>query len=345
MMLAKRVFKLLRSSNNALISESILFPNVLRIEKKCITISSEIQNALSNGDPIVALESTIVTHGMPYPENFQMATEVETIIRKNNAIPATIAVLNGKPHVGLNSDQLHDLATSKNSIKVSRRDFPYLMAQNNLSGGTTVSGTMLIANKAGISVFVTGGLGGVHRGAESSMDISADLTELGRTPIAVISAGIKSLLDIEKTLEYLETQGVCVVTLGADKGFPAFFSSKSGFNAPYNATTYKDAARIIHSGVDVIESGSGILFGVPIPEEDSLDNSIMESWINKALEECKEKHVFGKRVTPYVLDKINELSHGKSLNANLSLIRNNARAGANISRELSIIRASEDTFK
>ena len=159
----------------------------------------------ANRDPVVALESTIVTHGMPYPENFQMATEVENIIRKNNAVPATIAILDGKPHVGLNSDQLHKLATRKNAIKVSRRDFPYIMSQENLSGGTTVSGTMLIANKAQISVFVTGGLGGVHRGAEISMDISADLTELGRTPIAVVSAGIKSLLDIEKTLEYLET--------------------------------------------------------------------------------------------------------------------------------------------
>ena len=198
-MFTKRALKLFCASKQTFLRENNLVIGK-HINKRCLTISNEIQNALANGDPVVALESTIVTHGMPYPENFQMATEVENIIRKNNAVPATIAFLNGKPHVGLETDQLLELSTSKDSIKVSRRDFPYIMSQKNLSGGTTVSGTMVIANQANISVFVTGGLGGVHRGAEISMDISADLTELGRTPVAVISAGVKSLLDIEKTL-------------------------------------------------------------------------------------------------------------------------------------------------
>ena len=198
-MFTKRALKLFCASKQTFLRENNLVIGK-HINKRCLTISNEIQNALANGDPVVALESTIVTHGMPYPENFQMATEVENIIRKNNAVPATIAFLNGKPHVGLETDQLLELSTSKDSIKVSRRDFPYIMSQMNPSGGTTVSGTMVIANQANISVFVTGGLGGVHRGAEISMDISADLTELGRTPVAVISAGVKSLLDIEKTL-------------------------------------------------------------------------------------------------------------------------------------------------
>ena len=341
-MFTKRALKLLNTSKQTFLKENNLVSSQ-QLYKRCLTISSEIQNALANGDPIVALESTIVTHGMPYPENFQMATEVENIIRKNNAIPATIAFLNGKPHVGLETDQLLELATSKNTIKVSRRDFPYIMSQKNLSGGTTVSGTMVIANQANISVFVTGGLGGVHRGAEISMDISADLTELGRTPVAVISAGIKSLLDIEKTLEYLETQGVCVVTYGSETTFPSFYSSKSAYKAPYKAENAKEAASIIHAGVDLAKTGSGILFGVPIPERDSIDNSIMEKEINKALEECKERGIIGKHVTPYVLEKLNELSKGESLKANLSLIRNNAKVGAQISSELANIRCSHSS--
>ena len=341
-MFTKHALKLLSNPKQTFWENTIISSIVGRTNKRCITISSEIQSALANGDPVVALESTIVTHGMPYPENFQMATEVENIIRQNNAVPATIAILNGKPHAGLNLDQLHELATSSNSIKVSRRDFPYIMAQNGLSGGTTVSGTMLIANQVGISVFVTGGLGGVHRGAELSMDISADLTELGRTPVAVVSAGIKSLLDIEKTLEYLETQGVCVVTYGKKKTFPAFYCSKSAYNAPYNACDAQEAAQIIHAGFDVARTGSGILFGVPIPEENSVDGTMMETEIKKALEECKAKNIIGKYVTPYVLDKINELSKGESLKANLSLIRNNAKVGAKISRELANLRCSKD---
>ena len=341
-MFTKRALKLLVNSKPTFWENSTIY-NARKINKTCITISPEIQNALANGDPVVALESTIVTHGMPYPENFQMATEVENIIRKNNAIPATIAILDGKPHVGLNSDQLHELATCKNTIKVSRRDFPYIMSQKTLSGGTTVSGTMLIANKAQISVFVTGGLGGVHRGAEISMDISADLTELGRTPIAVISAGIKSLLDIEKTLEYLETQGVCVVAYGTEKTFPAFYCNSSAHNAPYNACDAREAARIIHAGIDIAKTGSGILFGVPIPEKHSIDSSIMEKEITKALDECKTKNIIGKYVTPYVLETINKLSKGESLKANIGLIRNNAKVGANISRELAQLRCSDDT--
>ena len=204
-----------------------------------------------------------------------------------------------------------------------------------------MSGTMVIANQANISVFVTGGLGGVHRGAEISMDISADLTELGRTPVAVVSAGVKSLLDIEKTLEYLETQGVCVVSYGSETTFPSFYSSKSAYNAPYNARDAIEAARIIHAGVDLAKTGSGILFGVPIPEKDSIDNSKMEEEINKALDECRSKNIIGKNVTPYVLEKLNQLSKGESLKANLSLIRNNAKVGAQISYELANIRCSQ----
>ena len=338
-MFSKNIVKILQLPKSTFCAKPFKLRSFENVGRS-ITISSEIQSALANGDPVVALESTIVTHGMPYPENLQMASKVENIIRQKGAIPATIAILNGTPHVGLNTEQLRELATSKNCIKVSRRDFPHILSKKDMSGGTTVSGTMLIANKAGISVFVTGGLGGVHRGAEMTMDISCDLTELGRTPIAVISAGIKSLLDIGKTLEYLETQGVCVVTYGSEKTFPAFFCSKSSFEAPYSACNATQAAEIIHSGLDVFNSGSGLLFGVPIPEEHSISHAEMETVIQQALAECDNKKVVGKHITPYVLSKINELSKGKSLEANMSLIENNAAVGADISKELANIRSS-----
>ncbi|XP_030399907.1 pseudouridine-metabolizing bifunctional protein C1861.05-like [Gopherus evgoodei] len=301
-------------------------------------VSSSVEEALTDGRPIVALESTIITHGMPYPQNLSMAREVEEIVRTNGSVPATVGILNGRIHIGLNDEELQFLAKSKNLVKVSRRDLPYVLSQG-LSGGTTVSGTMIVAHKAGIPVFVTGGIGGVHREGEKTMDVSADLTELGRTAVAVVSAGVKSILDIGRTLEYLETQGVCVAAFGDSREFPAFFSRQSGFQAPCQVQNEEEAAKLIASTL-ALGLGSGVLIAVPCPKEDAASGQIIEDAIQEALSNARSKGITGKELTPFMLQKVNELTSGKSLDSNIALIQNNARVGSRIAVALSKIQTA-----
>ncbi|NXP89596.1 YOW5 protein, partial [Passerina amoena] len=296
-------------------------------------IHPSVQEALVEGRPVVALESTIITHGMAYPLNLSMAREVEEIVRTNGAVPATVGILRGQIHVGLTDEELEFLASSKNAVKVSRRDFPFVLSQG-LSGGTTVSGTMIVAHRAGIPVFVTGGIGGVHRHGENTLDVSADLTELGRTPVAVVSAGAKSILDIGRTLEYLETQGVCVAAFGESREFPAFFSRQSGFQAPYHVQDEEEAAKLIDSALGLGLS-SGVLIAVPCPQERAAQGQAIEEAIQQALSQARSKGITGKDVTPFLLQKLTELTDGKSLDSNLALIQNNARVGSCIAVALS----------
>ncbi|XP_051496517.1 uncharacterized protein LOC127394531 isoform X1 [Apus apus] len=296
-------------------------------------IQPSVQEALMEGRPVVALESTIITHGMAYPQNLSMAREVEEIVKTNGAVPATVGILRGRIHLGLTDEEIEFLASSKNVLKVSRRDLPFVLSQG-LSGGTTVSGTMIAAHKAGIPVFVTGGIGGVHRGGENTLDVSADLTELGRTPVAVVSAGVKSILDIGRTLEYLETQGVCVAAFGESREFPAFFSRQSGFQAPYHVRDEEEAAELIASALGLGLS-SGVLIAVPCPQERAASGQAIEEAIQQALSEARSKGITGKELTPFMLQKLNELTDGKSLDSNLALIQNNARVGSCIAVALS----------
>jgi pseudouridine-5'-phosphate glycosidase len=297
-----------------------------------LVYSPEVEAALCLGQPIVALESTIISHGLPWPQNLQTAHDVEEVVRSNGAIPATIAILGGVPHIGLTASQLKRIARGGEAVrKTSRRDLPAVIALRQ-DGATTVSATMLLAARAGIPIFVTGGIGGVHRGAEVSMDISADLTELGRTPVTVICAGAKSVLDIPRTLEYLETQGVCVAAYGVDE-FPAFFTRHSGCRAPTRFDSPEQIAAAIDAS-DKLQLDSGMVIGVPIPEEYASAGAEVENAIEKALAEAGEKNVKGNEVTPFLLKRIRELTAGKSLTANVHLVKNNAAVGARIAAEL-----------
>ncbi|KAM6436005.1 uncharacterized protein PHA67_023429 isoform 2-T2 [Liasis olivaceus] len=298
-----------------------------------------VKEAMESRKPVVALESTIVTHGMPYPQNLSMAREVEEIVRENGCVPATIGILNGRIHVGLQDEELEILATAKNIMKVSRRDFAYVLSQG-LSGGTTVAGTMIVAHKARIPVFVTGGIGGVHRGGEKTLDVSADLTELSRTPVAVISAGVKSILDIGRTLEYLETQGVCVATFGKSREFPAFFTHQSGFQAPYQVQDEEAAAQLIARSL-TLQLGSGVLIAVPCPPDQAASGQLIEEATQQALNEAEEKKITGKELTPFLLQRVNELSGGESLKSNVALIKNNARVGSRIAVALNSLQRSQ----
>ncbi len=302
------------------------------ILKKHICVSEEIQEALIDNKPIVALESTIITHGMPYPENITTALTVEKIIRDLGAIPATIAIIDGVIKVGLNESEIEDLAKRKNVIKTSRRDIPIVLA-NKLSGATTVAGTMIIADLIGIRVFVTGGIGGVHRNATETMDISADLMELAQTNVAVICAGAKSILDIGLTLEYLETNGVPVIGYKTDD-FPAFYTRNSGFNVDYRVDDAKKIAEIINLKWKM-ELDGGIIIANPIPEEYALEKDHINNSIDRAIKEAREHNVTGKAVTPYLLDKLKEITDNKSLEANIELVKNNALVGAKIATEYS----------
>uniref|UniRef100_A0A8C9ZPD6 Zgc:136858 n=1 Tax=Sander lucioperca TaxID=283035 RepID=A0A8C9ZPD6_SANLU len=306
-------------------------------------VHPSVSQALAENKPVVALESTIITHGMPYPHNLSTAKEVEAIVRAEGATPATVGVIEGKIHVGLSSEVLDHLARCKSSLKVSRRDLPYVISKG-LSGGTTVSATMIAAHRAGIPVFVTGGIGGVHRDGENSLDISADLTELGRTPIAVVSAGVKSILDIGRTLEFLETQGVCVATYGASKNFPAFFSPQSGFTSPYQVCNPEEAAKLIASTLS-LGLQSGVLLAVPISEEHAATGQQIEEAIQAAVTEASAKGITGRDVTPFILQKVNELTEGKSLRANIALIHNNAKVGSQIACALSKQMTGRNTNK
>lgn len=295
------------------------------------TPSPEVANALAAGAPIVALESTIITHGMPYPQNLEVARQVEADIREAGAVPATMAVIDGTLHVGLTDDQLETLAQAKNVAKLSRADMSACIA-NDGTGATTVAATMIAARLAGISVFATGGIGGVHKGAENSFDISADLLELAQTPVTVVAAGAKAILDIPKTLEVLETQGVPVIAYGQDN-MPAFWSRSAGIAAPLRM----DSATLIaaaHAQRAAMGIPGGQLVANPIPEADEIDRATLAPIITQAAQDADAHGITGKGVTPYLLQRIFELTEGRSLAANIALVRNNARLAASIATEL-----------
>jgi pseudouridylate synthase len=300
--------------------------------KDVLVFSEEVAKAMKENKPIVALESTIISHGMPYPQNVETAKEVEQLIRENGAVPATIAILDGKIKIGVNEEELEFLGTSKEIEKVSRRDLPYVIAMKK-HGATTVAATMICANMAGIKVFATGGIGGVHRGAEQTMDISADLQELARTNVAVVCAGAKSILDLGLTLEYLETNGVPVIGYGTDI-LPAFYSSTSPFKVNYRVDTPEEIAKLIETKWGLGLNG-GLVIANPIPKEDELEESYINSIIEEALKEAEEKQIAGKAVTPFLLDKVKTLTGGKSLEANIALVKNNAVLAAKIAASLS----------
>lgn len=297
------------------------------------TVSDPVAAALSDGRPVVALESTIITHGMPWPQNLEVARQVEADVREAGATPATIAVLEGVLHVGLSDAALEALAQAKDVVKLSRADMAVCMAKGG-TGATTVAATMIAANLAGISVFATGGIGGVHQGAQESFDISADLAELAQTPVTVVAAGAKAILDIPKTLEVLETQGVPVIAYGQNE-IPAFWSRSSGLPAPLRLDTAKDIAGA-HTMRRRLGLPGGQLVANPIPVEDEIAQARLAPVIAQAQNEAMAQNVQGKDVTPFLLSRIFELTEGQSLVANISLVRNNARLGAEIARHLSI---------
>ena len=290
-------------------------------------ISTEVQQALKTGLPIVALESTIISHGMPFPQNLKTALTVEKIIREESAVPATIAILNGRIKIGLSQHELEQFAKQTSQIKVSRRDLPLVISQKQ-SGGTTVAATMICAKLAGIAVFVTGGIGGVHRESENTMDISADLMELAQTNVAVVCAGIKSILDIPRTLEYLETQGVPVIGYKTEE-FPAFYTPSSGSMVQSRLDTPEEIAHCMKIKWKLGLDG-GIVIGNPVQEQDAMDASIIQQAISEALRDAAQKQIEGKSVTPFLLERINRLTMGESLKSNISLVCNNAHLGAKI---------------
>ncbi|WP_454054085.1 pseudouridine-5'-phosphate glycosidase [Clostridium sp. Marseille-Q7071] len=300
--------------------------------KNYLEISEEVSKALSEGRPVVALESTIISHGMPYPRNVETALNVEKIIRENGAVPATTAVLNGKIKVGLSAEEVEYLGKAKNVIKMSRRDMPFIIA-NKLDGATTVAATMIIAQLAGIKVFATGGIGGVHRGAQETFDISADLDELGKTNVAVVCAGAKSILDIGLTLEYLETKGVPVFGFKTEE-LPAFFTTKSGFKVDYKIDSELELAKALKAKWDLGLQG-GVVIANPIPSEYAMDFDKINNAINDAVKEAEEKGIKGKESTPFLLGKVKEITEGQSLEANIQLVYNNAKLGAKLAAELS----------
>ncbi|MEG0774704.1 pseudouridine-5'-phosphate glycosidase [Clostridium sp.] len=300
--------------------------------EKYLDINKDVEEALKLGRPVVALESTIISHGMPYPKNVETALNVEKIIRDNGAVPATIAILNGKLKVGLTEEEIEFLGKEKNVAKTSRRDIPFIVA-NELNGATTVASTMIIADLAGIKVFATGGIGGVHRGATETFDISADLEELSMTDVAVVCAGAKSILDIGLTLEYLETKGVPVVGYKTDE-LPAFYTRKSGFKVDYKVESEETLARSLKAKWDLGLSG-GVVVANPIPEEFAMNFDEINDAINEALRESEEKGIKGKESTPFLLSKVKEITKGQSLEANIQLVYNNAKLGAKIAVELS----------
>ncbi|MEO1952982.1 pseudouridine-5'-phosphate glycosidase [Thioclava sp.] len=296
-----------------------------------LTFAAEVADAKAQNRPIVALESTIITHGMPYPQNLETAQAVEAEIRKAGAVPATIAVMGGKIHIGLEPEELEALAQTKDAMKVSRADLAVCLAKG-ATGATTVAATMICANLAGIDVFATGGIGGVHRGAEDSFDISADLLELAQTPVSVVAAGAKAILDLPKTLEVLETHGVPVIAYGQD-AFPAFWSRNSGLPAPLRADS---AAEIAKSQLARAALGlpGGQLIANPIPEEAEIAREEIVPVIEQALQEAEAQGIAAKAVTPFLLSRIFELTEGRSLEANIALVLNNARLAAAIAGEI-----------
>ncbi|MBB2892982.1 pseudouridine-5'-phosphate glycosidase [Flexivirga oryzae] len=302
-----------------------------------LQLTDEVRDALAEGRPVLALESTIISHGMPYPDNVRMAREVEALIRAEGVTPATIAVLDGVPRVGLSDDDLEMLGRAGESVtKASVRDLAYVMAKG-IHGATTVAATMRLASLAGIRVFATGGLGGVHRGAASSMDLSADLTELSRTPVAVISAGVKSILDIGLTLEAMETLSIPVVGYQTDE-FPSFYSRSSGYDVPMRADSPEELAAIMATQWELGVT-AGLDIANPIPRADEIPADEISGIITQALADMDERGITGKDTTPYLLGRVVELTGGASLTANIALVKNNAMLGANLATAYAAVTA------
>ncbi|MBQ1675143.1 MAG: pseudouridine-5'-phosphate glycosidase [Oscillospiraceae bacterium] len=303
---------------------------------KYLDIAPEVQEALREGRPVVALESTIISHGMPYPQNVETALNVEKILREGGAVPATIAIIGGRLKAGLTAEEIDYLGrTGAGVTKASRRDLPVLVAKK-MDGATTVTTTMMIAAMAGIEIFATGGIGGVHRGAETTMDISADLEELAQTPVMVICAGAKSILDLGLTLEYLETKGVTVIGYGT-KELPAFYTSHSGFGVDYELDTPEELAEAFHVKRELGLKG-GMLVTNPIPEEYAMDADVINKAIDQAVAESVEQGIHGKAATPFLLARVKELTGGDSLNSNIQLVYNNARLAAKTAAALAALK-------
>ena len=299
---------------------------------KYLDIAPEVQQALSEGRPVVALESTIISHGMPYPKNVETALLVEQTIRDNGAVPATIAVIGGRLKAGLSREQIEYLGKAGRQVaKASRRDLPALVARK-ADGATTVATTMIIAHMAGIGIFATGGIGGVHRGAETTMDISADLEELAQTPVMVVCAGAKSILDLGLTLEYLETKGVPVIGYGTEE-LPAFYTRKSGFGVDYRVDSPEELAGFFRAQRELGYKG-GMLVTNPIPEEYAMDKAVIDAAIEQALNEAQAQGIHGKETTPFLLAKVVELTGGDSLESNIKLVLNNAKVAAQTAKLL-----------
>lgn len=326
------------------LSSSLSLPNPF------LKISEEVQEALQANKPVVALETTIYTHGFPHPQNVALAAELEAIVREGGAVPATIGILDGIARVGMASTELQRLTDPKTNVevlKISRRDLAFAvgsrLADSTFHGGTTISGTSVLAHLAGIRIFATGGLGGVHRGAESTMDISADLTELGRTPITVISSGCKSFLDIPRTMEYLETEGVAVATFADGRegavDFPAFWARESGVKSPMTLRDERHAAAVVY-GQSGLGLQSGLLFANPIPANAAIPKSEIDIIIKEAVRVADEKGISGKDNTPFILDWILKATDGKSIMANRALISSNVRRGTRVAVELAQMDAS-----
>ncbi len=301
---------------------------------KYLEIQPEVLEAIKSGKAVVALESTIISHGMPYPKNVETALNVEKIIRDQGAVPATIAILNGKIKVGLTTEEIDYLGSAKNVIKTSRRDIPFIVAKG-LDGATTVATTMIFAAMAGIKVFATGGIGGVHRGAQETFDISADLEELAQTNVAVVCAGAKSILDIGLTLEYLETNGVPVIGFRTDE-MPAFYTTKSGFGVDYRVDSETELAKALKAKWDLGLRGGAVVAN-PIPEAYAMDFDRITGAIESALEEAEKKGIKGKESTPFLLAKVKEITAGDSLEANIQLVYHNALLGAKLAQELAVL--------
>jgi len=298
--------------------------------KQYLDIHPDVKLALEEGRPVVALESTIISHGMPYPQNVETARKVEQIVRDAGAVPATIAIIDGRLKAGITDDELEFFGKSDDILKASRRDIPFIVA-NKLNGATTVASTMIIAALAGIKVFVTGGIGGAHRGAQETFDISADLMELAQTDVAVVCAGAKSILDIGLTLEYLETHGVPVIGYQTDD-FPAFYTRTSGFGVDFNAANPDEVASAMKVKWDLGLKG-GMVIANPIPVEHAMDDVKITTAIENALKEAGELGISGKETTPFLLGKIKDITAGKSLESNIELVYNNARVGSEIAKQ------------
>lgn len=302
------------------------------MNNKYIDINPEVKLALENNLPVVALESTIISHGMPYPKNVETALFVEKLVRDNGCIPATIGIIDGKLKIGLSKEEIEKLGKEGLSVpKVSRRDLPYILA-NKLNGATTVAGTMIGASLAGIKIFATGGIGGVHRGAETTMDISADLEELANTNVAVVCAGAKSILDLALTLEYLETKGVPVLGYKT-KELPAFYTSKSGYELDYKMNSSKEIAEVLKTKWEMGLNG-GVVIANPIPKEFEMDATLIEKVISEAINKANTLGIKGKETTPFLLDEIQKVTHGDSLNSNIELVYNNVKLACKIAKEM-----------